>query len=81
MQNFSNQESNNINQLNMVKYLWNSFIAFFQSTPSEQTLDDGEWNSQEREQVFLRYNIYNTPLAPIPEENSNDDNSDSETPK
>ncbi|XP_063919861.1 uncharacterized protein LOC135134908 isoform X2 [Zophobas morio] len=35
--------------------------------------DEEEWDSAERNEVFLRYNVYNTPLSPIPEESLIDD--------
>ncbi|EEZ99620.2 uncharacterized protein LOC103313170 isoform X2 [Tribolium castaneum] len=37
--------------------------------------DEEEWDSVERNEVFLRYNVYNTPLSPIPEESLLEDNS------
>jgi hypothetical protein len=43
--------------------------------------DEEEWDSTERNEVFLRYNVYNTPLSPIPEESLIDDNSCSVTPR
>ncbi|XP_044259276.1 uncharacterized protein LOC123007849 isoform X2 [Tribolium madens] len=43
--------------------------------------DEEEWDSVERNEVFLRYNVYNTPLSPIPEESLLDDNSSNYTPR
>lgn len=41
---------------------------------SHENVKEEEWNQTERNEVFLRYNVYNTPLSPIPEESSFDDN-------
>lgn len=54
----------------------------FQGTSSELVADDTEWDRQDREEVFLRYNnIYNTSLPPIPEESLNEEDSDLDKPK
>ncbi|KAG5873397.1 hypothetical protein JTB14_017984 [Gonioctena quinquepunctata] len=39
-----------------------------QGGAAEKMKDDDEWDSGERNEVFLKYNVYNTPLSPIPEE-------------
>ncbi|XP_019769544.2 uncharacterized protein LOC109544010 isoform X2 [Dendroctonus ponderosae] len=41
-----------------------------QSAPQENIKEEEEWNQAERNEIFLRYNAYNTMLSPIPEENS-----------
>lgn len=43
--------------------------------------DEAELDSQETNEVFLRYNVYNTPLSPIPEESYTEEGSESNTPR
>ncbi|CAH1129888.1 unnamed protein product [Ceutorhynchus assimilis] len=42
------------------------------ASSQESVKEEEEWNQTERNEVFLRYNVYNTPLSPIPEECSFD---------
>ncbi|XP_074032381.1 uncharacterized protein isoform X3 [Leptinotarsa decemlineata] len=44
-----------------------SKLPHAQGSTSDRMKDD-EFDSGERNEVFLRYNVYNTPLSPIPEE-------------
>ncbi|XP_045462798.1 uncharacterized protein LOC123672648 [Harmonia axyridis] len=46
------------------------------STSDKLKENNEEWDPSEKEEVFLRYNVYNTPLSPIPEESENEDDSD-----
>ncbi|CAH0546280.1 unnamed protein product [Brassicogethes aeneus] len=41
-----------------------------QGTASENVKEDEEWETEERSEVFLKYNVYHAPLSPIPEEDS-----------
>ncbi|KAL1501350.1 hypothetical protein ABEB36_006685 [Hypothenemus hampei] len=41
-----------------------------QSACQENVQESETWNPIERNEVFLRYNVYNPPLSPIPEESS-----------
>nr|CAH7759744.1 unnamed protein product [Callosobruchus chinensis] len=51
-----------------------SKLPHAQGASSERVKDDEEeWDSCERNEVFLKYNVYNTPLSPIPEESCIDE--------
>ncbi|KAL3284214.1 hypothetical protein HHI36_018377 [Cryptolaemus montrouzieri] len=55
-----------------------------QGTSSDRMKEnEDEWDPSEKEEVFLRYNVYNTPLSPIPEESESEDtdNSDFSIPR
>ncbi|XP_066148993.1 uncharacterized protein [Euwallacea fornicatus] len=45
-----------------------------QGASQDGVKEEEVWNQEERNEVFLKYNVYNTPLSPIPEENSFDEN-------
>ncbi|XP_044767099.1 uncharacterized protein LOC123322999 isoform X2 [Coccinella septempunctata] len=46
------------------------------STNDKLKENNDDWDQNDKEEVFLRYNVYNTPLSPIPEESENDEESD-----
>ncbi|KAJ8941342.1 hypothetical protein NQ318_004786, partial [Aromia moschata] len=52
-----------------------------QGTPTEKVVDLEDWDTQERNEIFLKYNIYNPPLSPILEESYNEELSSIITPK
>ncbi|VEN51034.1 unnamed protein product [Callosobruchus maculatus] len=59
-----------------------SKLPHAQGASSERVKDDEEeWDSCERNEVFLKYNVYNTPLSPIPEESCIDELSGLHSPK
>ncbi|KAK9892610.1 hypothetical protein WA026_020990 [Henosepilachna vigintioctopunctata] len=35
--------------------------------------NEDDWDTSEKDEVFLRYNVYNTPLSPIPEESDTEE--------
>lgn len=46
-----------------------SKTTFLQGANADRVREEEEdWDACERNEVFLRYNVYNTPLSPIPEE-------------
>ncbi|XP_066257637.1 uncharacterized protein [Euwallacea similis] len=45
-----------------------------QGASQDGVKEEEAWNQEERNEVFLKYNVYNTPLSPIPEESSFDEN-------
>lgn len=53
----------------------------FQGSNVDRMRDESLLDSQETNEVFLRYNVYNTPLSPIPEESFAEEGSESNTPK
>lgn len=52
-----------------------------QGSSSEKVVENEEWDSEERNEVFIRYNVYNTPLSPIPEESFTEPCSKQSTPR
>ncbi|CAH1955895.1 unnamed protein product [Acanthoscelides obtectus] len=59
-----------------------SKLPHAQGSSSERVKDDEEeWDTCERNEVFLKYNVYNTPLSPIPEESCTDELSGLHSPK
>ncbi|XP_076263413.1 uncharacterized protein LOC143198196 isoform X4 [Rhynchophorus ferrugineus] len=47
-----------------------------QGASHEAVKEEDELDQTERNEVFLRYNVYNTPLSPIPEESFEEDDDD-----
>ncbi|XP_049818372.1 uncharacterized protein LOC109603335 isoform X2 [Aethina tumida] len=58
-----------------------SKLPHAQGTSNENVKEEEEWENGTRNEVFLRYNVYNTPLSPIPEESLIDDCSEETTPR
>lgn len=46
-----------------------------QGTAAEQVRDNDDFSSEERSEVLIKYNVYNTPLSPIPEESYSENDS------
>ncbi|CAH1170022.1 unnamed protein product [Phaedon cochleariae] len=59
-----------------------SKLPHAQSAAVEKVRDDeDDWDTSERSEVFLKYNVYNTPLSPIPEESYVEDNYGTNSPR
>ncbi|XP_072377014.1 uncharacterized protein [Diabrotica undecimpunctata] len=52
-----------------------------QGNNTDKVKEEDEWETLERNEVFLRYNVYNTPLSPIPEESLIEDVSGTTSPR
>lgn len=55
--------------------------VLFKGSSSEKVQENEEWDSEEKNEVFVKYNVYNTPLSPIPEETFSDSFSKHSTPR